>query len=223
MKGLKLAIAAGIATMTLNAFAGIHHVSGPAFHITNPNDMKYRADAYGSTNVKFWTERENHPLANDLVVSMWPPVSFPTNVTSHFENNDNKIAAGTMIDSYYLYFDPRSSENAVARFRFDMPILGLISNERNNAANNHFMLSDYLIDPAVPAGNKSTSHFNARGLEIGSNEYVRWIAANEIEVHLRASSPGDQIRVITQAVPEPASMTALGLGLAALIRRRRKA
>ncbi|MBX7132520.1 MAG: PEP-CTERM sorting domain-containing protein [Fimbriimonadaceae bacterium] len=211
---------AALFAAVFQAHAGITALGGPTTLITAPASMKYTANAYNTATVNYWVERENHLLANDLVISMLPPVSFPTNVTSHFNNNDNKIVAGTAIDSYYLYFDP-SSGDAVARFQTDRTILGLITNERNNAANDHFMLSDYLINPLVPSGNIPASHFEARGMEIGANEYVRWLAPNQIEVHLSATNPGDQIRIITAAVPEPATLAALGLGALSLLRRRR--
>ena len=213
-------VGAALVVATLQAQAGITAVSGPTNLIAAPANMRYTADAYNNPNVQYWVERENHVLANDLVISMLPPGSFPTNVTSHFNNNDNRILAGTAIDSYYLYYDPQSGD-AVARFQTDRPILGLITNEHTSAANDHFMLSDFLINPLVPSGNIPAAHFEARGLEIGANEFVRWIGPNDIEVHLGATSPGDQIRVITAAVPEPATFAALGLGALALLRRKR--
>lgn len=194
-------------------------VSGATNLVTNPANMKYKADAYGVPVTQYWSERQNVTLANDLVVSMFAPAGFPTNVTNHFNDNDHKIAAGTTINSHYVYFDPASG-STVVRFKTDAPILGLITNERTTAANDHFMLSDYLIDPLVPAGNRSTTHFEARGLEIGSNEYVRWYANNDIEFHLSASSPADQIRVIT-AVPEPSTI-GLAFGAVTLLLRRRR-
>ena len=211
-----------LVVIAVQANAGITAISGPTNLVAAPGSMKYTANAYNNANVQYWVEQENVTLANDLVISMLPPGSFPANVTSHFNNNLNKILAGTAIDSYYLYYDPAEG-SAVARFRTDRPILGLITNERGSAGDDHFMLSDFLINPLVPSGNIPAAHFEARGLEIGSNEFVRWFAPNDIEVHLNATNPGDQIRVITAAVPEPATFVALGLGALAMLRRRRKA
>ncbi|HRF60212.1 MAG TPA: PEP-CTERM sorting domain-containing protein [Fimbriimonadaceae bacterium] len=215
------ALAAILIASVAVSHAGVTLVGGSGTAIGAPGDMKYFADAYGVNTINYWTERENHSLANDLVVSILPPNSFPTNSTSHFNNNDNVVAAGTAIDSYYFYFDPVDG-SAVGRFRFDRKILGVITNERTDASNDHFILSDYLINPLVPNANKAPGHFNARGLEIGSNEFIRWHNDREITLNLNAASPGDQIRVVTEAVPEPASIAALGLGLAALLRRRAK-
>lgn len=215
--------AAGIAMVATSAQAGISNVSGPGNLITNTADMKYKADAYQdlTAKVNYWTERENYTLTQDLVVSILAPGSFPTTFTTHAGNENNKIANGTQIASYYMYFDPKNALGVNAKFKFDNNILGIVTNERTSAANDHFMLSDYLIDPGVAAGNKSAAHFTARGLEIGANEFIKFHSAKEIEIDWNASSPGDQIRVIT-AVPEPASMAALAIGAVAMLRRRRK-
>lgn len=218
---VRAALAVTLVGLVAASQAGVTLVSGPGSAVGAPANMKYYADAYGANTINYWTERENHSLTNNLVVSILPPNSFPTNSTSHFNNNDNFVAAGTAIDSYYFYYDPVNN-SATGRFRFDRKILGIISNERTSAALDHFMLSDFLIDPLVPAANLPPGHFEARGLEIGANEYVRWLNDREIVFNLSATSPGDQIRVITEAVPEPTSIAVLGLGLAALIRRRSK-
>ena len=204
------------------ANAGITLVSGDGLLVTSPSDMKYKGNAYNDATpapVRYWTERSSYILDADLVVSSKAPVSFPTNITTQTSDSSLKIIKGTAIKVYYLYFDP-AQDNVETRFKFDEPILGLITNEVSNASNNHFMLSDYLIDPTVPAANKSTTHFAARGLEM-PGDYVRYHSANEFSVKWNASNPGDQMRVIA-AVPEPGTIAAVGFGIAALIRRRRR-
>lgn len=203
------------------AHALITPISGDYLAVPNPADQKYIQNAYNDPDpapVRYWTERTNYTLSSDLVISRFAPVVFPTTINSHPNNNDSKILAGTAIRVHYFYFDP-ASDSVVARFKFDDPILAIITNERGNATNDHFMLSDYLINPLVPVANKPASHFGERGLEI-SGDHVIFHAANEISVDWTASSPGDQMRIIT-AVPEPGSVIAVGLGVAALLVRRR--
>lgn len=215
--------AVGFVMAANSAQAGIGLVSGPGNLITNTADMKYTADAYQDTTAKvhYWTEQESYTLTQDLVVSILTPGSFPTTFTTHAGDESLSIASGTKIASYYMYFDPKNTTDVAARFKFDNDILGIITNERTSSANDHFMLSDYLIDAGVPGANIPGAHFNARGLEIGTSESITFHNAKEIEIDWRASSPGDQIRVIT-AVPEPASMAALAIGAVAMLRRRRK-
>ena len=219
---LKISILSSIVVAATAAQAGVMAISGPTNLITDPNQMKYKADAYQTNTYNYWMEQQGHTLANNLVVSILPPGGYPVNSTTHSGNGSLTIAAGTMVDSHYFYYDPTGSTSAVARFKFDAPILGIISNETAGAASDHFLMSDFLMNPAVPVANQAVTHFTARGLEIGANDdFIRWIAADEIELHFTAASPGDQIRVLT-AVPEPMTMTVLGLGGLLVARRRRR-
>lgn len=201
-----------------SALAGITTVSGSTHLILNPNNMKYIADAYQLNPVQYWTETENVALATNTVVSILPPVSFPTNSTSHFNNELNTIAAGTRVNSYFVYYDPQSGSTRV-RFQTDNPILGLVTNSRVSGVTDHFMLSDFLINPAVPVANRSPVHFDARGLEVSTSEFITWYAPNDIELNLNAATPGDQLRIIT-AVPEPTSVLGLVAGFGLLLRKR---
>jgi len=100
MKNTVYALAAvGLAAVATTAQAGIGLVSGPATLITNTADMKYKADAYQDTtaNVNYWTEREVFTLSQDLVISIVPPGSFPTTVTTHAGNESNKIPLSGLV------------------------------------------------------------------------------------------------------------------------------
>lgn len=226
MRTIYAALAAtGFVMLTTAAQAGVTLVSGAGNLITNPSDMKYTANAYQdlAAKVNFWQEQEAYTLSSNLVVSMLPPASFPFTNTSHFNVNTNVISSGTKVASYYFYFDPKNTLDIEATFKFTNKVLGIVSNERNNAANDHFERSDYLIPGAVPVGNKVTGWFEARGLEISDTvDTVRWINDRELKFSWRASSPGDQLRVIT-AVPEPATLATLVIGAAAMMRRRQRA
>ena len=203
------------------ARAAVSLISGPGTPVANPNNQRYYADPYNVDAVFYWTERTSYTLPADLVVSILPPGSFPADSTSHSNDNSLTVPSGSTIDSYLLNYDPQSG-SVVARFHFDDPIAGLITNSRDTAANDHFMLSDYLINPLVPPANIPTAHYDARGIEPDAGDYVHWFGPNDIELHIGASSPGDQVRVITMAqAPEPATVAVLALGLPAILFRRR--
>jgi hypothetical protein len=193
---------------------------GPVINLTIPNQMKYTGDAYNFNKVFYWTERTSFDLTSDLVVSILPPSTFTTD-TTHVDNNTLLVPSGTTVDSYYAYWDPQSG-GTITRFHFDDPIVGLITNSRDSLpADDHFMLSDFLIDPLVPSGNIPTTHFDARGMEPASGDFVRWFSPTDIEIHFGAGDPGDQIRILTSPVPEPACLLTLALGFAAMLPRRR--
>jgi len=202
------------------AVATISLVSGTGTAVANPNNHKYYADPYNITTVFYWSERSGVVLASNLVVSILPPGSYPTDSTSQSTDGSLTVPAGTVIDSYMLNFDPQSG-SAVADFSFDKPIVGLITYSGTSAADDHLFLSDYLIDAAVPAANIPTGHYDARGIETTAGDFIHWVSPTEITISLGASSPGDQVRVITaQPVPEPATAAALLAGAAMMLWRR---
>lgn len=201
---VKCGFLAAAATVCLagNCCAGIHLDAGPGMLVVNPVNMRYTPDAYDIDRVFFWTERTSHTLAADLVVSILPPASFPTDSTSQANDNSLLIPSGTTVDSYLLNYDPQSG-STIAVFSFDDPIVGLIANARDSDPNDHLFLSDFLANPLVPGANLPGGHVDMRGIETAAADFVRWLSPWQIEVHLGASTPGDQIRIITSPVPEP--------------------
>jgi len=68
------------------------------------------------------------------------------------------------------------------------------------------------------------ARFDLRGLEFGPVAVTLNPDLQTVRVDLSASNPGDQIRVITMAVPEPATGLAGAVGatiVSAALRRRR--
>lgn len=184
-----------------------------------------------------WNERQDVTLDRDIHVDIVHPGVFDHNNDLGYFNQD-KIAKGTVVSSHMLYFDPRNPtrvENVVVVF--DAPIIGIIvdSDRFFDAGHNftdYFMDSDFLGNPdsLYP-----TTHFEDRGLELNQfDEFTFSVSGNRLCLNWTASTPGDQIRVITaqspgapgtSTVPAPAGLVlALGggatVGLGRLIRRR---
>ncbi|MEL6328281.1 MAG: hypothetical protein AAFR38_01355 [Planctomycetota bacterium] len=117
------------------------------------------------------------------------------------------IAAGTVVDSHYIVYDPVNN-SVVGDVIFDDDILGVISETSILAA------SDFLGAP-------STNYLNPglRGLESGDSYMVN---GDTITVRFSASTPGDYVRVITLSkIPTPGAAATLALGGLVAARRRR--
>jgi len=161
-----------------------------------------------------WNEAQNYTLTSGLAVDITAPGGYGTALTP------GTIVAGTTISSHAFYFDPVATGGAQATFAFDGTIIGVIVLD-DDAGIDKFVDSDYLIPASVPVGNIPAGHFAARGLELASGDSLT-VSGNHLSLSLNANSPGDQVRVITAAVPEPSTMAALGIAAAIATRRRRK-
>jgi hypothetical protein len=147
-----------------------------------------------------WNERQDVTLARDIYVDLVQP-----GVYNH--NNDlgyyhqHKIAQGTVVSSHLLYYDPKYQHRVEGvTFVFDAPIVGVIvaSDRFFNAAHNftdYFLETDFLGNPLTIY---PTAHFEDRGLELNQfDDFTFSVSGNRLILNWGASTPGDQIRVIT--------------------------
>jgi hypothetical protein len=144
------------------------------------------------------------------------------------------IASGVLVSSYYVYFDPKISQQIKASLTFSEAILGVYFVTGNadtspggvfhsgtglKGSADNFGLStvsyQYVAATGLEAADRSASHFSFLG--------------NSLSLNWTASNPGDHIRVLTAApmvtaVPEPESYAMLlaGLGLIGSIVVRRR-
>ncbi|QTD57022.1 PEPxxWA-CTERM sorting domain-containing protein [Parasphingorhabdus cellanae] len=125
------------------------------------------------------------------------------------------LTAGTVVNSHYVFFDPRRTRRAIGYVDFDSEVLAVLTTQAD------------LTDTDMLLGNANVNYLspNLRGLESSD---IATFAGNRLDLNFRASSPGDFVRVLTvaTAVPEPASWAMMigGFGLVGgAMRRRRKA
>jgi len=214
-------IAAGglmAALLTFPASATIMSVNGPvsnlgtlAAMIAAPGDVT--DDAAFNTGMEGFDERQN--------VLLGAPLSI---------DGGGSIAAGTRVNSHMIFLNtgPGDSNQANGHYNvvwtFDGTVLGVMS-DRNGSlevASSGTLGAIGTLYPAAPFAargiennNGGVGPFSADGYTIG------FAGLNTLRVGMSVTEPGDWIRVIT-AVPEPATVLLLGLGLAGLGLRKRR-
>ena len=179
----------------------------------NPNDGVLLA----------WDELQNVTLTEDLRVDRVfdPAASFITAAPG----GDFFIKAGTIVSSHYFQWDPGngSASTVEATITLDSQAFAFITATQN--------LFD--SDAALGLPTVDYNDFGLRGLEAGDTTVF---SGPNVDIRWTAGSPGDWTRLITAfspggnnggSIPEPASLSLLGFGLAgmgwAARRRRRKA
>ena len=207
---------ASLISFCSNSQAAIIAINGSSDLLVAGPAVGYTSDFFDDVTVVVhgWDEVQNFTLTSNIDVDITTPGVYST-VGSL---TPGTLLAGTVVNSHTLYFDPLTGSTAVAGFQFDGNIIGVIVQDALTP-NDRFLASDFLIPGSVPIGNIPGSHFAARGIELGDNTDSVQVNAQSIKVSLGAGSPGDQIRVLTTVVPEPATLVVAALSLLAVRRR----
>ncbi|MAY74102.1 MAG: hypothetical protein CMJ31_05120 [Phycisphaerae bacterium] len=183
--------AAGAANAGIVSFSATGGHADATWSIIAP-PTSVGSDDFNDRMLRGFAERQNITLDNDLILG------------------GQRIAAGTTVNAFGIFWDPRSGTTIQGDIRFDTDILGVATTFSELAK----------TDPIAGLGSVTYKDPTLRGLESNRDSYA--VAGDTLSIDFRASSPGDFIRVFT-AVPTPgavACLAAAGVGAVAIRRRR---
>lgn len=170
---------------------GTAFINGGSFQIIAPPATVGR-DNFNNDNVRAFDERQRFTLSSALAVDA-----------------GSTIAAGRVVNSHAVNFDPRRGRTAIGTVVFNGPVLGIIWTRSK------LMASNFL-------GASGTTYLTPGNVGFETRQDSASFSGNTVSFRLTASSPGDTFRVIT-AVPEPSTwaMMLIGFGMISTALRRR--
>jgi hypothetical protein len=129
------------------------------------------------------------------------------------------LAKGTVVDVFYVVFDPASQTKKMGAVTFDVDILGIAATGRSLRS------TDFLGKTGTDYGRFSHRGFESIPGTSRRDSISISTSGFAVNYNVRANDPGDAVRVIVAHVPEPgtALMLAAGCGGLALLSRRRAA
>lgn len=158
------------------------------------------ADSFDDPNLYAFNEEQNVRSQSDIAVDI-----------------GRDIAAGELVASHYIAFDPVRG-TVTARITFDAPIIGVATSTGALDA------SDHLANTGITYLNPK-----ARGLEGRDTVFIDPNDLATLVLSLKATSPGDFVRVFTERspgamTPVPPTIWTFAAGLVGfLVMRRRRA
>jgi len=164
--------------------------SGYAVKISPPASVKAGALA-NDTKIYAFDELQSVTLVNAVPIQ--------ANAPGLFDQNSDlvsaSVAAGLIVNSHYLHYDPKGLTNNPAitgTVTFSTPVLGIIENDGNLTDTNIFGATNTLY-PGL---------FSDKGYELGAGDWFR-ISSNMRSLSVRVQAVGgvDDLRIITAGLP----------------------
>lgn len=210
---LMVGLLTSTALVSARAQAGIVSTSGAIEIVPAPVDVRdgtFESD----TRIVVFAERQNIVLTSGLNVNVSTPGTSPAS-SSDDNLSPATIPAGTAISSFFLHCDAVGMQSPALSLAgsvtFDTEVLGLVFlNPRLNQGH------DY---PGLP----STLYSTTGAMEINSTPAFDTISLSAdrrtVTVDFRNSNAPDDVRIITAAVPEPATWLLILCGIPLAWRR----
>jgi hypothetical protein len=208
-KNMKKSVSTLFVLASLASFgqAQIVSTTGATSVIAPPSSVNPNATESDTQTFVFF--ESNALLTSDLAVDGIAAGVYTSSVAG-------TVASGTDVSSYFLHGDKIGSTatgvSMSGSITFAQNILGVIATSPKLNASN------FLGAPGTSYGTNSL-----RDYELGANEF--FTISNDLKTltyQYTVSDSADQLRIVTDAVPEPASMTILGAAVAGFIARRKK-
>jgi hypothetical protein len=198
-----LALAALLALPLSRVRGSIMGTSGAVTEAAPPSNIT-TGNWQSGTQIRAFQEQQDYVLPQAVNVDITVPGTSPNSTSSNL--SPGTISAGTLVNSYFLHFDPVGSpKNPVeltGSITLGEPIIGIIAEDNALTASN-------------PILGMSNVTYPDSGLELnpaggGTSDVVTWEANNQnIDMDWRASSKSDNMRIITEASPVPEPSTTL--------------
>jgi len=185
-----------------NVSADVLYVSPTVKIIEPPPSVLLNIGLVNDLKIYLFVEKENYVLPVDLCVNIDSARQYDSFRMTDFDYPI--IPRGTIVDSYFLHFDPNNSRCLNGSVIFTNKILGIIVRKDELDASDSILGASETI---YHTGRVS------RGLET-PDIIVLEDDMFEITFEFQAHSPGDQIRVIC---PEPMTLAFLSFGLFLLL------
>jgi type II secretory pathway pseudopilin PulG len=147
-----------------------------------------------------WQERQAYSLPSSVTADIVNPGRYDNS----YNSNSGTIPGGTVVDCYFLHFDPVGSTNTSTGgqvIKFSDEILGIICTSGALDATD-----DVLGDP----GTAYSKGVGARGFENNAEQVTLSADRNSFVIHNFSSSyPGEEVRILTR----PGGQASYGINL----------
>lgn len=213
MKYLPLIGSAALLLLAATAHSAIVGTTGQCVVIPAPANVSLGV-LESDTQICVFAEKQGVILSNAINVDITNPGTSPSATGKNF--SDGVISAATAVSSFYTHFDNIGDVNAAycsGSITFDTDVLGII------------LTSPNLGGSETEVGFPGTIYDINSVLEINATDKSDEITLSSdrrtVTLNLGCSTGADDVRIITAAVPEPASLSLLALpGMLLLMRRR---